>query len=358
MVRKLIIAMDLSTKGKGGGPYTSTCRIMHSNLNKKYDFKTIHYRSELGSGISIKRIKDIVKQLKVIKPDIVHFSGLQLSGFHMAIACKLAGVKNTIVTVHGFSGEALYFNPLKKFLLKFLLEPLTLLLSKQIIGVSEYVISRPVIQFLAKKRSILIYNFPPKLNDKYNKQEIRKELGFTLSDVVVVSVARIIKDKGYHILDEAILEFINKPNLKFLIVGDGDYLKLMKVKLKEQVKKNQVLFLGYRSDISLILNACDIFVLPTLHETLSIALLEASQANLALIASDTGGVPEIVKNEHNGILVPTGNVEAIVSAIERLYNNNDLRIAFGNNAKTRIKEKFSNKEIVQKLDSVYQSLLN
>lgn len=357
MIKKSIIAMDLSTTGQGGGPYTSNMSVMNSNLKLKYEFKSFYYNTELGRGISIKRIKDLAKQLKVIKPDLVHFSGLQLSGFHLALACKLAGIKKIVVTVHGFSGDAIDFNFFKRFLLTYFLEPITLLLSDRIIGVSEYVISRRVIKLLSAKRSVAIYNFPPKQIDLVNKNEFREELNLKLSDVIVVSVARIIKDKGYHILDEAILKFKNQSNLKFVIVGDGSYLNEMKEKLKEQVHNNQVFFLGYRDDISKILSSCNVFVLPTLHETLSIALLEASQANLALIASETGGVPEIVKHEYNGLLVIPGSIKALEEAIERVFKDRDLREKFGNNSKLHIQEKFSDDEIEYKIDKVYQSLL-
>lgn len=360
-IKKPVIAMDVVTSGfgGGGGPFTSTTRIMNSKLKNKYVFKKIYYRKELGTGISIKRIKDLTKQLKEIKPDIVHFTGLQLSGYHMAVACKLAGIKNTVVTVRGFSGDALYFNVIKKLIVSYLLEPFTILASKKVIGVSNFVVSRKVIQILASKKSLTIYNFPPEEVDYVkNNMDIRSELGVNNSDVIAVSVGRITKDKGYHILDKAILDFKKCNDLKFIIVGDGDYLNLMKQKLYKQIANKQVFLLGYRTDINEILASSDIFILPTLHETLSVALLEASQASLALIASNTGGVPEIVENELNGLLVPPGDASALTKSIEKLYSNCDLRLKFGKNAKAKINEKFSKEEIVSKLDSVYKSLLN
>jgi glycosyltransferase involved in cell wall biosynthesis len=355
--RKPIIAMDLSTSGKGGGPHTSTSRTINSGLKDKYDFKVINYRTDLGRGISIKRIKDIVNQINEIKPDIIHYTGLQLSGFHMAIACKLSGIKKTIVSVRGFSGDAMYFNKFKKLITKYILEPITLILAKKVIGVSEYVVSRKSIKFFASKKSIAIYNFPPKNENHKHDKSFREIMNINQKDILVVTVARIIKDKGYHIFDEAILEFNNNKNIKFLIVGGGDYLETMKEKLEKMAKNKQVYFLGYRNDIDFILKSCDIFVLPTLHETLSVALLEASNAGLALIASNTGGVPEIVENNHNGLLVTPGNVEELTNAIHEIYNNNTLRAKFAKNAKLKIKDKFSSEDIINKLDHVYESLL-
>ena len=358
MNKKPIVAMDLSTTGKGGGPFTSTSRTMNSGLTKKYKFKTIHYKTELGNGISIKRIKDLTTQIKKINPDIVHFTGLQLSGFHMAVACKLAGVKNTVVTVRGFSGDALYFNKIKKAIITYLLEPFTLMLSKRVIGVSNYVISRRMVRLLAKKKRTAIYNFPPKFDDKFDQEtSFRESLGLDLDDILVVTVARINKDKGYHIFDEAILKFKDQKNVKFIVVGNGSYLPEMEEKLDAMIQNKQVFLLGYRNDISYILHSCNVFVLPTLHETLSVALLEASQYGLALVASKTGGVPEIVEHDYNGKLVPTGDVQKLYEAIGELLNDKKKIDTFGKNAKLRILKKFSNVGIERKLDKVYQSIL-
>ncbi len=354
MIKKPIVAMDIASNGKGGGPYTSTMRIINSGLREIYDFKIIHYRNELGRGISIKRIYDLVKQIRQINPDIVHFSGLQLSGFHMAIACKIAGIKNTLITIHGSSADAIYFPWFKKLISVYLLESITLLLVKKNCSVSDFVTTR--INKIFQTKSVgTIYNFPPMpLNIP---STIRKELGIKNTDLVLVTVARIIKDKGYHIFDEAILRFKNSENLKIIIVGDGSYINEMKLKLADQIENNQIYFLGYRDDVQQILKGSDIFILPTLHETLSIALLEASVEGLALIASNTGGVPEIITNEYNGILVEPGNVDKLTEAIELLVNNQDLRRKYSKNAQQIIAQKFSNKTIEAKIDNTYKNLL-
>lgn len=357
MKKKPLVVMDLSSSGKGGGPFTSSTRVMDSGLKEKYDFKAISYKTELGRFISIRRILDLRRQLIELKPDIVHFTGLQLSGFHMAVACKLAGIKNTVVTVRGFSGDAINFNPVKRYLLTFILEPLTLLMAKRVFGVSRYVVSRKMINLFSYKSCGCIYNFPPDPYKPDGKSDIRQELGVAPTDILAVSVARITEDKGYHILSEAILQFANEPHLKFLIVGKGDYLPVMKEKLKEQIERGQVVLLNYRDDVQHILYGCDFFILPTLHETLSVALLEASMEGLALIASDTGGVPEIVENKYNGLLVPPGDVRALIVAINTLYRDEKLRKSFAENAKKRVVERFNKKRIEEQIDKVYLELI-
>ncbi len=356
--KKPVIAMDRSTKGKGGGPFTSTTRIMESGLSQKYDFVELRYDPSMGSGVSVKRILDLRRQIKQVNPDIVHFTGLQLSGFHVAVACFLARVKNTVVTIRGMSGDAIDFHPVKRFMLTWLFEPLTMLLAKRFTGVSDFVTSRKIARVFAYKCFGTVYNFPPEQEVAEPKVQLRSEFGFTDDDIVIASIGRINKEKGYHILKQAIERFTGNDKVKFLIAGDGDYLVTMKSELQTQIDKGQVVLLGYRDDVQRINGAADIFVLPTLHETLSVALLEASKAGLALVASDTGGVPEIVETGYNGELVTTGDADMLYGAMEKLVSRPALVKEYGSNALTKVNSKFSKQSIECKLEQLYAQLLS
>ncbi len=357
MKNKPIIAIDFALDGSGGGPYNSSKRIINSDLKFKYDFKQLIYRNEYGRFISPRRIKDLMNQLKNIKPDIVHFTGLQLSGFHIAIACKLIGIQNTIMTVRGMTWDMIYFNPFKKIIVSFILEPISIMSVQKVYGVSEYVISRKVFKFFNKKIVGYIYNYPPKARRAKAKGNIRLELGLDKKDIIIATVARINREKGYHVYSKAISFFGSFKKVKFLIVGEGSYLEQMKLDLIEQQYLNQVFFLGHRDDIANILNFSDIFVLPTLHETLSGALLEASVAGLPLIASRTGGIPEIILDQYNGMLVTPGNSSEIVNALKNMIDNKSMREEMGKNAKKRVQEKFSSRSIDSKLDNLYKHIL-
>lgn len=353
--RKIVIATDISTTGKGGGPYTSTMNLINSPLKESYDYHIFEYKTELGRFISFKRIKDIMRQLREIKPDIVHFAGLQLSGFHIAVACKIVGIKKTIVVIHGSSTEAMNISKTKRRIIYFL-ESITLALVSTFYGVSRYSSLLPVTKPFLKKSSGFVYNLPV-TNSKAESAVTRKELGLTEDDIVIVSVARIIKDKGYHILAQSIKNFTDTPEVKFLIVGTGDYLPIMKTELKDQLKSGQIKFLGYRNDVYKILPACNIFVLPTLHETLSISLLEASNYGLPLIASNVGGIPEIIEDGKNGFLVPPGDSQALTQAMRNISADAVMRKAMGEESKAILKDKFSEGSIIERVDTIYKKLM-
>ena len=355
--QKPIIAMDLSTQGQGGGPYMSTIRIMSSSLSKKYNFVKINYDPSIGRGISVRRILDLRRQIIKLNPDIVHFTGLSLSGFHLAAACFLSGVTKTAVTIRGTSTDAIDFHPIKKIILANILEPFTLLISKKIVGVSDFVTFTKITKMFHYKIFGTIYNFPPEYEQVLNRDECRKNLLLGNDDIVISSVGRINREKGYHIFAEAIKYFSSNNSIKFIIVGDGEYLEEMKKIIISQVESGQVRFLGYQDDVASINLAADIFVLPTLHETLSNALLEASVAELALIASDTGGVPEIVETGYNGELVSPNNSEALAKAIEKLIENPLLIKEYGRNSLLKVNHKFSKHSIEKKLELLYSQML-
>lgn len=354
--RKPIIAIDISSSGKGGGPYTSTMNLVNSSLKEDYNYQIFEYNTQMGRFISFKRIKDIVSQLKKINPDIVHFTGLQLSGFHIAIACRIAKIKNTIVVIHGSSTEAMDIGLIKRLII-YLLESLTLAITTTFYGVSRYSSMLSVTRPFQKKSSGFVYNLP--MLKKGNRNHFVKEnFGLSHEDIVVVTVARITKDKGYHIYTQAIKEFQDTPSIKFLIVGSGDYLPIMKNELIIQEQLGQVKFLGYRDDVSEILSLSEIFVLPTLHETLSISLLEASFFKLPLIASNVGGVPEIITHGENGFLVPAADPIALAKCIRKLADDAVLRKNMGEKAKEKLGIRFDEKLIITRINEIYQNLLD
>lgn len=346
--------MDISTSGKGGGPYTSTINLINSSLKDDFDFHLFTYKTELGRFVSVRRIFDIVNQLREINPDIVHFTGLQLSAFHIAIACRIANIRKTIVVIHGSSTEAMNIGLAKRTVMRFL-ESITLAITSTFYGVSQYSSALPVTRLFKKKSSGFIYNLPI-IRAKVQNNFTRENFHYTDDDVIVVTVSRITRDKGCHVLAQSIKEFSNVNQVKFLIIGSGEYLPTMKIELSNQEEMGQVKFLGYRDDVPDILPLCDIFVLPSLHETLSIALLEASYFRLPMIASDVGGIPEIIKNGANGFLVPAADPSALSQAITVLSGDAGLRREMGEQAKESLEIIFSADSITTKIREVYENL--
>lgn len=350
---KPVIATDISSS-RQGGPYSSTLNLINSRLKEVFEFRTITYDINYRAPISITRILDLKRQIQKIKPDLILVSGLQLSCFHVIIAAKLAGIKHRVVVIHGSSMEAMSLGVLKKVIL-YAIEFASLFLSTSFYGVSKYASMLSAAKFFKKKNRGYIYNLP--CIKAPEKKMQKKDYGFSEDDIVVASSGRITREKGFEYLAEAI-ETIENNRIKFIIIGDGEYLPQMKARLSQQVNSGRVIFTGYTHNVMETLCAADFFVLPTLHETLSVSLLEASSLNLPLISCRVGGVPEVIEDNYNGILIPPANSEALKTAIERLANNTSERTLMGQNAGDRVKKVFSNEKLTRQVEDLFNAELN
>lgn len=351
------VMMVFSEGGENGGPFVSHKRIIESSLEEEFNFVKLYIPKGRLRIFNIKLFKYLTNEIKKEKPDVIQVPGLQLQGFHTMIAAFFCRVPCRIVAIHGSSLESTSFSKIKKCIMR-ILEDITLFLSTDFFGVSDYVSSWKRLKKFKKKSIGTIYNLPPKINELKNQNgKIRKELNISDEKIVITTTSRITKEKGFDTLKDVIKGIKNK-NVCFLIVGDGDFLSALKNELNEEIIRKKVYFLGYRSDIMDILNDSDIFILLSHHETLSISLLEAAQMKLPLIATNVGGIPEIITNGVNGYLVENYNVKDTITKINALTENNDEYILMKTNSEKIFLKKFNRLRILKQLRKLYNGEKN
>ena len=193
---------------------------------------------------------------------------------------------------------------------------------------------------------------PASIEEKVLK---KKQLGLNKNDFVLGNVGRMDYWKNQRILIE-ILPDLKKisPQIKLILVGRGEEEgNLKKLAIKKGVK-NDVIFLGQRSDVNQILKAFDIFVFPSLTEGLPLVVIEAMATGLPIVASHVGGIPELVVNGETGFLVSPTSKEEIKETIIKLLNNPKLRKEMGQIARKRFETHFSLPQMVQKYIEVYE----
>lgn len=342
-----------------GGPATGYKLLMASDLKDKYDFVPLIQKQ--GTGFNLRLLIDMVKQIRKTKPDLIHIRGLQSEGFYGLLASRLAGVKNTVVSVHGTYSGATKMRFLKKIVFEKIIEPQTLKYARLVYCVCEYATKRPIIYNNATNLYGYIHNAAPEISQidpELTTSRIKKEFGIKENEIVVVSVGRIEFDKGLADLISAIKIIGSKFKVRYLIVGEGNYVPEFKNKLFAEIQNRKVILLGKRADVYDILLSGDIFVFPSLHENLSNALLEACAAGLAVIATNVGGNPEIVKHLETGILIPPNDSDALAKEINRLCENHSFRKELGHNARLFMQNNFNQQKIFNQLNEVYSSLIN
>jgi len=132
-----------------------------------------------------------------------------------------------------------------------------------------------------------------------------------------------------------------KQNLKLLLVGDGDEKENLLHQIENYQSKENILFLGRRTDVPKLLKISNLFVLPTLFEGQSNAIMEAMATGLPVITTDIPENRSLLENNYSGILVPIQDSYNINGAISKLANEPDLRIKLGNNAHNKIRSRYS-----------------
>lgn len=197
-----------------------------------------------------------------------------------------------------------------------------------------------------------------RFNPEKNTTDIRKEFSLEDDDIVIGFIGRIVPAKGLKYLLNA-LPYLKEEfkSIKLLIVGEGSLVE----ELKERAKKNNIfdniLFTGRRRDIPEILASINIFVMPSIAEGLPNALLEAMAMGKPIVTTEVGGIPEIVKNGFNGLLVPPRDTLSLSKAIKELISNDRLAAKLGQAARDLVHDNLSIKAIAQKWQSLYLSIL-
>ena len=179
-------------------------------------------------------------------------------------------------------------------------------------------------------------------------------------DTTVIGTAcRLVKGKG---VEDLILAFtaLSKevPPLRLEIAGAGpEERSLLETAQVKGIAQN-VKFLGWRDDLRYLLGTWDIFVLPSYEEGLPIAVLEAMAEQVPVVATDVGGLPELVENGLTGYLIAPGDVNALHNCLLGLVKNREARIRFGTAGRVRAESQFSVAKMITDIESVYDSLTN
>lgn len=188
----------------------------------------------------------------------------------------------------------------------------------------------------------------------------RKQIkGIAEGDMVVATVGRLVPDKDYFTLLDAFAQTIKIfKNAKLLFVGDGVLRQELESYCADLGLKNNVIFLGFRQDVAELLGCADIFVLSSLTEGISLALLEAMSAGLPVVATDVGGNPEVVANGDSGFLVPARNPEMMAEKIATLLLNSGLAHSMGETGRHIVETSFSLERMLNDYKDLYLEIMS
>jgi len=316
-------------------------RFLERSINPLRDFLALYL------------IYSFIKKNKI---DIVHTHSSK-AGILGRWAAGLARVKIILHTVHGWSFNE-YQNPiLRKIII--CLERLTAIITDRLIVVSYHDWQKGLDSHIGNKEKYKLIRYGIDFREFGKKDKsLREELGIDEHDLLIGMVSCFKPQKSPQ--DFIRLSFlVNKtlPKVKFLLVGDGFLRKKIQGLISKFNLEQQVILTGWRQDIPRILKALDIFVLTSLWEGLPISVLEAMAASLPVIATNTGGIAEVVSGGKTGFLVPPGDVNRMTEKLNNLLADENLRKQLGENAKTSLGSEFSVENMVKNTENLYWDLI-
>ena len=212
---------------------------------------------------------------------------------------------------------------------------------------------------IPEDRISLIYNAVDPKTEKIlgNSAWLKKKFLLPNTAIVCTAVGRLVHIKGYDVLIEAVrYTGLDASQMVFLIVGEGETREELETQIKKLKLQRSIYLAGYQrhETVLSILKSSDMFVMPSRYEGTPIALLEAAALGLPIVASASGGIPELVKNEEHAFLVPPDNPVELAEKIRSLFVNRELARTLGNNARNRIQTCFSLDKQVLQTKNAYQ----
>jgi glycosyltransferase involved in cell wall biosynthesis len=309
------------------------------------------YELPMGGIKSITLIPVALQLLQDIKPDILHAH----SSFAGITARLVANKINlpVIYTPHGFA----FLRNTDPF--KWIYAIIESHLSKytnRIIAVSnsEKIIAEN--NGISSDKIVVIENGIDLLSSNFNKNEIRKEWGIAIEEIVICTLGRPGKQKGYDLLENIIknipIQMLNN-NLRFVIPMESDFIN-KSVNLNKSIKID---FIPSLLDPSILLALSDIYISTARWEGGPYGILEAMQHELAVIASDVPGNCDYVENGNTGLLLPL-NINDFVEAIIKLSNDSELRNEFAQSGKLRVHNYFSLNAMLYKYEKLINTILD
>ncbi len=288
----------------------------------------------------------LARLLKQVKPDIIHTHNT-----HALIDGTLAGIMEKVsCIIH--TDHARQFPDTKHNMI------LERLLSKfvfKIVAVSQYS-KNDLIRYekMDVNKIQVIYNGVPNNKKIIETKKLRDEFSLRDSCPILGYVGRLSEEKGCQTLLAALPKIVEKfPQTKLLIVGDGPFRRNLEKKVKIFNLTHYVQFFGKRVDVDNFYQIFDIYILPSFREGLPLSLLEAMSHRNPVIASDVGGIGEVIEDGKSGFLIESGNSDLLAEKVTDVLIDKKTMSDIGERAFQRYCEMFNVENMVKEYETLY-----
>ncbi|HYE83295.1 MAG TPA: glycosyltransferase [Clostridia bacterium] len=282
------------------------------------------------------------------KPQIVHTH----ASLSARLAAKLAGVR-IINTKHCIDSR-------KTGIKKLAGACLNNLLCDSMVAVSGAVKQNMTDNGIPQSKISVIYGgiSPVKELDTEEKRRMRDKWGIAAEDIVVGIVARLAEVKGHrYFIEAAGIISRDNSNVKFLIAGAGPKEQELKELAARRGLGGQVIFTGFIEDVHEIFNIIDINVISSLSEALCLSIIEGMCVGTPSVGTNTGGIPEVIKDGYNGFLVTAGDSAGLAAAVLKLIRDPELRKTMGEKGRQLVGDNFTSDAMARGIEELYEAVI-
>ncbi len=304
-----VILSDFDVSAALGGAGELIDRLEEKKIKV---LKLKELQNTLSPVKTFKIVREMVKLIKIEKPDLVHINS-SLAGVAGGVACKLTNTKS-VFTAHGWpfnENRSLFQRTIFKMLMI-----LTVILTNKTITVSKSLINQlSYLKYFLNHKFVTIYHGLRDISFVGEEETVAK-FNIDKNKFNIVSIGELHPSKGHDLAIEALNGLSEDINFHYHIIGEGNFRPELENKISFSNLENKVTLHGSIKDAAKYLEHFDLFVLPSRTEALGYVLLEAYAAGLPIVASDVGGVREVIETAGEGELI-NGKIDDIKEAIEK-----------------------------------------
>ncbi len=322
-------------------------------------FEIKSFQRDINFKKEIQAFFELLKVIKTFTPDIVHLNSSKAGGIG-SLASRILGVKKIIFTAHGW---AFWENrsPLWRSLVWFF-SWLTALFSHHIIVVSSFEYDRTHLPFTKHKFQV-IQTAVPQIAFK-TREEARSALTTfgtkapTGDPIWLCTIGEYVQNKNLLTAIRAVEEVNAQHTQKLfytLIGNSGDQENMLRTYVKDRALEEYVQIIGFVDNARDYLKAFDMFLLPSFKEGMPYGLLEAGAASLATVASNVGGIPEVIYDKKTGLLIDPKDISSIASALSYLLTHKEERNRLAHTLTEKVENEFALERMFEQTEAIYQN---
>jgi len=307
-----------------------------------YSFPRLEQEPLTGIKTFYKHLKRILREQQI---DLIHIH----AAAELVLLTRLVARRIPIVfTVHGYHGSMKGWD-------YWLAARISNCFATRVVTVAraeEDILLKKGIR--SSKIQTILNGVPDPFKLKLQKPEILKDI--PEDGTIIGAIARLETTKGLTYLFQAFQEVFDKyQRLSLVIVGAGSKEAELKREVEELGISQNTIFTGYQKNIHDFLHCFDILVIPSLHEAHPLVLLEGTGHGKPIIATGVGGIPEVIEDGINGLLIPPADPGALVAKLTLLLEDAELRNRLGRNSRKTYEEKFAVSRMLLETEKLYQA---